>query len=53
MGADIKEVRHHVSLYCFLKSYLSKYILYWLVLCHLDTVVVITEKGASVEEMPP
>jgi hypothetical protein len=27
--------------------------LYWLVLCQLDTAVVITEKGASVEEMPP
>jgi hypothetical protein len=26
--------------------------LYWLVLCHLDTAGVITEKGASVEEMP-
>jgi hypothetical protein len=29
------------------------YILYWLVLCQLDTAGVITEKGASVEEMPP
>jgi hypothetical protein len=28
-------------------------ILYWLVLCQLDTAGVITEKGASVEEMPP
>jgi tellurite resistance protein TehA-like permease len=27
--------------------------LYWLVLCQLDTARVITEKGASVEEMPP
>jgi hypothetical protein len=27
--------------------------LYWLVLCQLDTDGVITEKGASVEEMPP
>jgi hypothetical protein len=26
---------------------------YWLVLCQLDTGGVITEKGASVEEMPP
>jgi hypothetical protein len=25
----------------------------WLVLCQLDTAGVITEKGASVEEMPP
>jgi hypothetical protein len=28
-------------------------LLYWLVLCQLDTAVVITEKGASVGEMPP
>jgi hypothetical protein len=28
-------------------------LVYWLVLCQLDTAVVITEKGASVEEMPP
>jgi hypothetical protein len=27
--------------------------LYWLVLCQLDTAGVITEKGASVEERPP
>jgi hypothetical protein len=27
--------------------------LYWLILCQLDTAGVITEKGASVEEMPP
>jgi hypothetical protein len=26
---------------------------YWLVLCQLDIAGVITEKGASVEEMPP
>jgi hypothetical protein len=26
---------------------------YWLVLCQLDTTGVITEKGASVGEMPP
>jgi hypothetical protein len=35
-----------------LKGY-SIIILYWLVLCQLDTAGVITEKGASVEEMPP
>jgi hypothetical protein len=29
------------------------YPMYWLVLCQLDTAGVITEKGASVEEMPP
>jgi hypothetical protein len=28
-------------------------VLYWLVLCQLDTAGVITEKRASVEEMPP
>jgi hypothetical protein len=28
-------------------------VVYWLVLCQLDTAGVITEKGASVEEMPP
>jgi hypothetical protein len=27
-------------------------LLYWLVLCQLDTAGVITEEGASVEEMP-
>jgi hypothetical protein len=27
--------------------------LYWLVLCQPDTAGVLTEKGASVEEMPP
>jgi hypothetical protein len=31
----------------------KKKALYWLVLCQLDTAGVITEKGASVEEMPP
>jgi hypothetical protein len=28
-------------------------LVYWLVLCQLDTARVVTEKGASVEEMPP
>ena len=28
-------------------------LVYWLVLCQLDTAGVITEKGPSVEEMPP
>jgi hypothetical protein len=32
---------------------IKNYSLYWLVLCQLDTAGVITEKGASVEEMPP
>jgi hypothetical protein len=27
--------------------------MYWLVLCQFDTAGVVTEKGASVEEMPP
>jgi hypothetical protein len=26
---------------------------YWLVLCQFDTAGIVTEKGASVEEMPP
>jgi hypothetical protein len=36
--------------------YFVKYLqtpLYWLVLCQLDIAGVITEKGASVGEMPP
>jgi hypothetical protein len=32
---------------------ISNLYLYWLVLCQLDTAGVITEKGTSVEEMPP
>ena len=35
------------------KENISSKKLYWLVLCQLDTAGVITEKGASVEEMPP
>jgi hypothetical protein len=35
------------------QSIMSSLYLYWLVLCQLDTAGVITEKGASVEEMPP
>jgi hypothetical protein len=31
----------------------SLQMVYWLVLCQLDTAGIITEKGASVEEMPP
>jgi hypothetical protein len=31
----------------------SVIVVYWLVLCQLDTAGVITEKGASVEEMLP
>jgi hypothetical protein len=32
---------------------LLDWLLYWLVVCQLDTAGVITEKGASVGEMPP
>jgi hypothetical protein len=32
---------------------LQKRLVYWLVLCQLDTAGVTTEKGASVEEMLP
>jgi hypothetical protein len=35
-----------------LRTVLSRSV-YWLVLCQLDTAGVITEKGASDEEMPP
>jgi hypothetical protein len=54
-----------VELYIKLQTYSSPYTLsfhfslnivstlYWLVLCQLDTAGVITEKGASDEEMPP
>jgi hypothetical protein len=34
-------------------AYPSTWVVYWLLLCQLDTAGVITEKGASVEEMPP
>ena len=34
-------------------GFLCLALVYWLVLCQLDTAGVITEKGASVEEMPP
>jgi hypothetical protein len=37
----------------FVKDYKVISIMYWLVLCQLDTAGVITEKGTSVEEMPP
>jgi hypothetical protein len=29
-----------------------RWYMYWLVLCQLDTAGIITEKGASLEEMP-
>jgi hypothetical protein len=32
---------------------LARNLVYWIVLCQLDIAVVITEKGVSVEEMPP
>jgi hypothetical protein len=49
-------VKGVVSLIFFLSGlffFFFYYVLYWLVLCQLDTAGVITEKGASVEEMPP
>ena len=48
-------VRTAVCVMCttsYLTTNMSIY-LYWLVLCQLDTAGVITEKGASVGEMPP
>jgi hypothetical protein len=44
-GILVKNCQHDSSF--------SKRVVYWLVLCQLDTAGVITEKGASVEEMPP
>jgi hypothetical protein len=38
---------------CRCQEVLADRSMYWLVLCQLDTAGVITEKGASVEEMPP
>jgi hypothetical protein len=37
------------------KKYVMKFhaSLYWLILCQHDTAGIITEKGVSVEEMPP
>jgi hypothetical protein len=48
--------KEHVQLLRALQSLEAKLhdlTLYWLVLCQLDTAGVITEKGASVGEMPP
>jgi hypothetical protein len=51
---------HEAEFKCIRKKYLNTNFhclkensLYWLVLCQLDTAGVITEKGPSVEEMPP
>jgi hypothetical protein len=55
-------VNSYLLLVCLLLVYFDKFNslrtfpilhVYWLVLCQLDTAGVITEKGASVEEMPP
>jgi hypothetical protein len=52
LHANIQLDQHHLlkmlSFFC-----CASQALYWLVLCQLDTAGVITEKGASVEEMPP
>ena len=40
-------------MYIDIYTYMHTQTLYWLVLCQLDTAGVITEKGASIEEMPP
>ena len=39
--------------YVYFPSSRTEGALYWLVLCQLDTAGLITEKGASVEEMSP
>jgi hypothetical protein len=57
----VKKIKHKKKVKAVLQAMqlyllgIEKYqmILYWLVLCQLDTAGVITEKGASVEEMPP
>jgi hypothetical protein len=46
-------MENHVFLQGFFKLGSKDASLYWLVLCQLDTAGVITEKEASVEEMPP
>jgi hypothetical protein len=43
----------HAHTYINVKKKIGTGRLYWLVLCQLDTAGVISEKGASVEEMPP
>jgi hypothetical protein len=50
-----KPLKIHAGQRCFSLRIVTAYIilLYWLVLCQIDTAGVITEKGASVEEMPP
>jgi hypothetical protein len=50
MKAVLRE--RFIALSAFIKN-LERSHMYWLVLCQLDTAGVITEKGASVEEMPP
>jgi hypothetical protein len=45
---ETEELDPIIHTFCF-----SVLVLYRLVLCQLDTAGVITEKGASVEEMPP
>jgi hypothetical protein len=37
----------------FIYLHFKCYPLYWPVLCQLETAGIITEKGASVEKMPP
>jgi hypothetical protein len=48
---SVFEVMRHILDAIFKKH--RRKLLYWLVLCQLDTAGVTTEKGASVEEMPP
>jgi hypothetical protein len=43
----------HLTEHLVLSTWIIGEVLYWLVLCQLDTAGVVTEKGASVEEMPP
>jgi hypothetical protein len=42
-----------MKLFGILLTFKTSLMFYWLILCQLDTAGVLTEKGASVEEMPP
>jgi hypothetical protein len=52
-GITLIEMGREDGIGCFLEGGKPGKGVYWLVLCQLDKAGVITEKGASVEEMPP
>jgi hypothetical protein len=50
----LRLTQSHLTMNVFILSLMfCPSMIYWLVLCQLDTAGVITKKGASVEEMPP